>query len=110
MGLDKLPTPRRRTPLSSKTAQSVGDGDAASIPTGDNDAATAVAAAAAAEGLEDGKEREREVRERKGGASDDKMREVSLVSTCNMHIIFVSMVLLRCQSFSYANACGMKFC
>ena len=89
MGLDTLPTPRRRTPLSSgETAQGVGGGDAASIPTGDNDAATAVIAAAV--GLEEGKEREGEVREGKGGASDDKMREVSLVSSWNTHIFLVS--------------------
>ncbi|CAM9659818.1 unnamed protein product, partial [Laminaria digitata] len=76
MGLDTLPIPCRKTPLNGgEDPQSVGGGDAASNPARDNDSATAALAAAAA-GLDEGKEGEGGVREGKGGASDDKMREV----------------------------------
>lgn len=86
MGLDTLPSPGRKTPLNGgETRQGVGDGDAVSNPTGENDAATS-AVAAASTGLDEGKEGEGGVREGKGGASDDKMREVSLVSPLNLHI------------------------
>lgn len=116
MGLDTLPIPRRKTPLNcGETRQGVGGDDAASDPTGENDAATAAVGAASA-GLDEGKEGEGGVREGKGGASDDKMREVSLVSHLNLHIyiyvairgdfgVFPLRALAECNSAKIAIYC-----
>ena len=110
MGLDRLPIPRRKMPLNGgETRKGVGGGDAASNPAGDSDAATAAVPAAA--GMDEGVEGKRGVRERKTGASDDKMREVSLASPWNVFILFLS-AIGGCLSFFFlfASACVIQLC